>query len=40
MDLRGKRMGEKIMASDINLGGTLALVRARARALFSPRRLL
>ena len=26
MDLRGKRMGEKIMASDINLGGFLSLV--------------
>lgn len=26
MDLRGRRMGEKVMASDINLGGFLSLV--------------
>jgi hypothetical protein len=30
MDLRGKRMGEKIMASDVDLGEGISLVRRRA----------
>jgi large subunit ribosomal protein L25 len=37
MDLRGRRIGEKIMASDINLGGSLSLVSfAPALALTHP----
>jgi len=33
MDLRGKKMGEKIMASDLNLGGFMTLVRTQPRTL-------